>query len=140
MLLSTRKVQELTLASRVLSKFPNASITQLTHANCESIINNYCFITLTLFHPILVSPNPLKTYRHAFQWLHCVISVCIHNIMEYADDKQIAGLKLCDFAGYDIKHGGQTTESQVANALEAKEADLCSVDCLAGVSLKFIYS
>ena len=26
-------------------------------------------------HQTLVSLNPLKAYRHAFQWLHCVISV-----------------------------------------------------------------
>ena len=30
---------------------------------------------LTLFYRILVPQNPLKAYKHAFQWLHCVISV-----------------------------------------------------------------
>ena len=24
---------------------------------------------------IMVSPNPLKAYRHVFQWLHCIVSV-----------------------------------------------------------------
>ena len=32
-----------------------------------------CFITLALFYQTLVSQNPLKAYRHEFQWLHCVV-------------------------------------------------------------------
>ena len=61
------------LASQVLSNFPSASITQWMDANHEPII--ICFTQLALFHQILASPNPLKAYRHVFQWLHCLISM-----------------------------------------------------------------
>ena len=114
-LLKTRKVQELTLASRVLSKFPNASITQLKHVNYKSII---LFYDIDIISSNLSFSKPIERLQ---TWILLVICVSVHKIKEYAGDKQIAWLKLYDFAGYVIKHGGQTTESQVANALEAKE-------------------
>jgi len=39
-------------------------------------MNQYCFITLTLFSKLIVTSNPLKAYRHAFKWLHHMISMC----------------------------------------------------------------
>jgi len=42
--------------------------------SCTLTMNQYCFITLSLFYQILVSSNTLKADRRAFQWLHCVIS------------------------------------------------------------------
>ena len=38
-------------------------------------MNQYYLTQSTLFYRVLVSPNPLKACRHAFQWTHCVISV-----------------------------------------------------------------
>jgi len=46
--------------------------------------NNYCFITVTLFYQILVSPNPLKAYRHALRRLHHI--TCMHKIMRYGNE------------------------------------------------------
>ena len=44
-----------------------------------------CFIILTNFYQILVSPNPLIAYRHAFQRL-IASSEYIYKIMNRADD------------------------------------------------------
>ena len=38
-------------------------------------MNQYHLTKLTLFYQVLISPNPLKAYRHTFQCIHCVISV-----------------------------------------------------------------
>ena len=55
---------------------------------------NY-FTTLTLFCQILA-------FRHASQWFHSPVRN--NKLMEHADDvvvyRQIAWLKVCDFAGY----------------------------------------
>ena len=40
----------------------------------------------------------LAAYRHSFQWLHCIISVHPQDYGARWWLKQIADLKLCDFA------------------------------------------
>jgi len=35
---------------------------------------------------ILVSPNPLKAFTQAFQWLHCAISISMALCTEHADN------------------------------------------------------
>ena len=61
----------------------------------------YCFIIVKLLNQIPVSPNSLKACTHAFQRLHCIISMR-NEIMEHTNDTQTIQLKLHDFAGYAI--------------------------------------
>ena len=64
-------------------------------------------------YQILVSLNPLKAYRHVFQWLYCDISV----YYERADDgKELAWLKLRDFARYVIKDPALGPTCSVVNS------------------------
>ena len=80
-----KRSEQLTLASQVLINFPNTFITQLTHMlNYESMI--VLFYGINIISSNLVSPNILKAYRHFNGFI--ASSMCFHNIMEYADDKQ----------------------------------------------------
>ena len=59
-------------------------------------------MTLTFFYQILVSPKPLKAYRHAFQCLPCIISVRKWHPEAHWRRNQIAWVELRDFVGYVI--------------------------------------
>lgn len=68
----------MTLASRVLSEFPSASMTLRMHSNQEPIV----FVTLTLFYQISSFSKPIAITFDSF----IASSACIHKIMEHPDD------------------------------------------------------
>ena len=61
---------------------------------------NQVFITLTIFYQILVSSNPLKTRRHAFQSLHCVISARFYDQGARWSREQNPWLNFFEFLGH----------------------------------------
>ena len=84
--------RSVTLASRVLSNFPGAPLLDRRTLT----MNQSLYIALTIFHRILVFPNPFKAYRHTFQLSRYVISVRWDYGVRW-------WLKLCDF---DVIHLG----------------------------------
>ena len=83
--------RSVTLASRVLSNFPGAALLDRRTLTMDQSL----YIALTIFHRILVFPNPFKAYRHTFQLSRYVISV------RPWDYGVRWWLKLCDF---DVIH------------------------------------
>jgi len=72
-LLRWGEAKELHAVTTDPQQLPKCTHNQIGHTNDEPM--NFCSRKLTLFHQLLVSPNPLNACRHTFQWLHCIISM-----------------------------------------------------------------
>jgi len=59
-----------TLATWVLSNFPSSSVSWCMHTNHEPVI--FFIYNIRIVYQVFISPNQLKAYGHAFQWLYCV--------------------------------------------------------------------